>query len=89
MVPANFVVRNFSSRKCYINLFHFMVKFENKRICIVLDEWYNSPEDLMNFVNTLLWYLSHIERDAFCNDHNNYMCELIKMMLPDETQIKI
>lgn len=54
-----------------------------------MDQWYESPDDLMEFVKALLWYLSHIERDAFCDNYNYYMCELIKMMLPDETQIKI
>lgn len=66
-----------------------MVIFKNNRIFILLDESYKESEDLIVFIESLLWYLSHIESGAYSENENFYLCELIRMMLPNESQINL
>lgn len=65
--------------------FIFMVKIIDNRIHIILDKSFNGPEDLECFINAMFWYISHIDKDAFCENDNFYMCELLRNMIPQSS----
>lgn len=64
-----------------------MVKLIDNHIHIILDDCYSNTEDLENFTKALLRYITSIEQDKFCETDNFYVCELLRCMLPDQSQI--
>ena len=64
-----------------------MVKLIDNRIHIILDESYKSSEDLDSFIHAALWYIMQIKPDSFFVEEHYYMCELLRSMLPDQSQI--
>ena len=69
--------------------FIFMVKLIDNRIHIILDSSYSTTEDLENFIKALLWYITAIDKDEFCESHNFYVCELLRCMIPGQHQIDL
>ena len=66
-----------------------MVKLIDNRIHIILDDSYSSAEDLDSFIKALLWYITSIDQDKFCESDNFYVCELLRCMLPGQHQIDL
>ncbi|MDE6754504.1 MAG: hypothetical protein K2J82_07820 [Muribaculaceae bacterium] len=67
--------------------FIFMVKIIDNQIHIIIDSSLSSKEDLVNFIDAMFWYISHIDQDCFCEEDNFYMCELLRSMVHSDSTL--
>ena len=63
-----------------------MIKSENNQLVLVFDKCYSSYEEIFELINSILSCLGQTSADFYNQEQQYYLCELVRMMLPDPDQ---
>lgn len=66
-----------------------MVSIIDNKLTIQFEANTFDEEDVINFINSIIWYLSHLDIDSYNEFYNYYMVEILKTFIPESEHLNI
>ena len=66
-----------------------MVSIIDNKLTIQFEKNLYDEESLKDFIDSIIWYISHLDSDSYSKKDAYYMLEILKAFIPDSEHIKI
>lgn len=66
-----------------------MVSIIDNKLTIQFEANAFDEEDVIYFINSIIWYLSHLDKDSNNEFYNYYMFEILRAFIPESEHLKI
>lgn len=66
-----------------------MVSIIDNKLTIQFEANTFDEEDVIYFINSIIWHFSHIDADSYNEVYNYYMLEILKAFIPESEHLKI
>lgn len=66
-----------------------MVSIIDNKLTIQFEENVYAEESVFDFIDSIIWYISHLDPQAYSEDDAYFMMQILKAFLPASENIKI